>query len=374
MRKDDWKGIYGQKQVISLLNSFIESNKIPHAFLFKGIDGVGKEITAIRFAQVLINSHTNPAARNHINHLIDTLSEPYIKYIFPLPRGKNEDESSGPLEKLTQEDSDFIKEEIGKKINNLYYPIRIPKANQIKINSIRDIKKFLSMDYSEVNYRFILISKAHLMNENSQNALLKSLEEPPDGIVFILSTPYPSALRETIRSRCWLINFQPLVKEDVENILRSEFKVESSLAELVAPFSNGSVIEALNLLQHDFAQLKEKTILILRYAFGRKYDAAFEQLNSVISEQGSDSLKILILMIISWLNDLQKYRAGLDHYFFEDYKETFQKFNSRFSDLKLNEIVYKLDKFASLIQNNININVLSLNIITELSLLTVNKS
>lgn len=374
MRNDDWKGIYGQDTVKSLLNSLIESDKIPNAFLFKGNDGTGKEITAIRFAQALITRHIDSDSNEHIRYFIQNFSEPYIKYIFPLPRGKNETESSGPLEKLTQEENELVKEELKEKANNLYYNVKIPKANQIKISSIRDIKKFLSIDYGEIKFRFVLISKAHLMNEEAQNAVLKNLEEPPDGTVFILFTPYPSLLRETIRSRCWLINFQPLKTEDIENILISEFKIDPDLAKLVSPFSNGSITEALNLLQHDFALLKEKTILILRNAFGKKFDSAFEQFHSVLDEQGSDSLKILILMIISWLNDLQKYRAGLNNFFFEDYKETFQKFNLKFSDLKLNTIVYKLDKCATSIQNNININILSLNIITELSLLTTNKS
>jgi len=118
------------------------------------------------------------------------------------------------------------------------------------------------------------------------------------------------------------------------------------------------------------AMLKEKTILILRYSFGRRYHSALQEFNLVTSEQGSDSYKIVVLMIISWLNDLQKYRSGLGNYFFEDYIETLQKFDLRFSDIKLNEMVYKLDKFASLIKNNINLSTLSLNIITELSTLT----
>lgn len=370
MKNNTWKGIYGQDLAKSLLNSLIKSDKIPHAFLFKGNDGIGKEITAIRFAQALITKNVEPNSREHILHYIQILSEPYVKYIFPLPRGKNETETSGPLEKLTQEESELVREEIKEKVNNLYYSIKIPKANQIKISSIRDIKKFLSLDYRDLNFRFILISRAHLMNDEAQNALLKNLEEPPEGTVFILSTPFPGKLKETIRSRCWVINFQPLKSEDIENILVSVFKTNPDHAKLIAPFSNGSVTEALNLLQHDFTLLKEKTILILRYAFGKRYDSAFDQFNSVLNEQGSDSLKILILMIISWLNDLQKHRAGLNDYFFEEHQETFQKFNLKFSELKLNEIVYKLDKFASLIQNNININTLSLNIITELSLLT----
>jgi DNA polymerase-3 subunit delta' len=227
------------------------------------------------------------------------------------------------------------------------------------------------MDYSEVKFRIVLISDAHLMNEEAQNALLKNLEEPPEGIIFILSTPFPGQLRETIRSRCWIINFQPLKTSEIENILVSNYNIENNLAKSVAPFSNGSITDALNLLQHDMAMLKEKTILILRYSFGRRYHSALEEFNSVTIEHGSESYKILVLMMISWLNDLQKYRAGLSNYFFDDYVETLQKFDLRFSDIKLNEIVFKLDRFASLIKNNINLNTLSLNIIMELSSLTL---
>lgn len=371
MNDDNWQGIYGQDSVKNLLSSLIDSNKIPHAFLFKGNDGIGKEYTAIRFAEALNTRYSRSGTISHINKLIRNLNEPYIKYIFPLPRGKNETESSGPLEKLSQEDNELIKEELKEKIRNPYHKIKIPKANQIKISSIRDIRKFLSMDYSDVKFRIVLISDAHLMNEEAQNALLKNLEEPPEGIIFILSTPFPGQLRETIRSRCWIINFQPLNTGEIENILVSDFSIEKKLAKSVAPFSNGSITEALNLLQHDMAVLKEKTILILRYSFGKRYHSALEEFNSVTSEQGSDSCKILVLMLISWLNDLQKYRAGLKNYFFDDYAETLQKFDLRFSDVKLNEIVFRLDKFASLIKNNINLNTLSLNIIMELSSLTM---
>ncbi len=370
MNHDNWNGIFGQDSVKSLLNSLISSEKIPHAFLFKGNDGVGKEFTALRFAQALNLRYIPSGKEDHINQLIRNLNEPYIKYIFPLPRGRNETETSGPMEKLSQEDSDLIKEELEKKIDNPYHRIRIPKANQIKISSIRDIRKFLSMDYSDIKFRFVLISSAHMMNEEAQNALLKNLEEPPEGIIFILTTPFSERLRETIRSRCWIINFQPLSADDVENILVSDFKIDGQSARSAALFSNGSISEAVNLLQHDLTLLKEKTILILRYSFGRRFHSAFEEFNSVISEQGSESFKILVLMIISWLNDLQKFRAGLTNYFFDDYVETLQKFNLKFSDVELNEIVFKLDKSVSLLKNNVNLNTLTLNIITELSQLT----
>ena len=370
MNDDNWNGIYGQESVKTLLNSLISSEKIPHAFLFKGNDGIGKEFTAIRFAQAINSNYMLPDKGEHISQLIRNLNEPYIKYIFPLPRGRNETETSGPMEKLSQEDNDLIKEELGTKIRNPYHNIKIPKANQIKISSIRDIRKFLSMDYSDLKFRFVLVSSAHLMNEEAQNALLKNLEEPPEGIIFILSTPFPEQLRETIRSRCWIINFQPLKLNDVEKILEEYFNVDKESARSAALFSNGSVTEAVNLLQHDLALLKEKTILVLRYSFGKRFHSALDEFNSVLNEQGSESFKILILMIISWLNDLQKFRAGLTNYFFDDYQETFRKFNLRFSDVELNEIVYKLDRSASLLKNNVNLSTLTLYIITELSRLT----
>lgn len=369
MSNDNWKGIYGQDTVKDLLDSLLSSDKIPHAFLFKGNDGIGKEYTAIRFAQLLNLRYSNKGSHQNISQFIQNLNEPYVKYIFPLPRGRNETEASGPYEKLSQEENEIVKEELKEKIGNPYYPMKIPKANQIKISSIRDIRRFLSMDYSDVKFRFVIISSAHLMNEESQNALLKNLEEPPEGIIFILATPYPEQLRETIRSRCWIINFHTLKTTEVENIIVSEFKIEKRMAKSVAPFSNGSVTNALNLLQYDMAVLKEKTILILRYSFGKRYHSALDEINSFISEQGSDALKMLLLMIISWLNDLQKYRSGITDYFFDDYLETLQKFNLRFSDVRLDEIVFKLDRFASLIKNNINLNTLALNIVTELSLL-----
>jgi len=370
MNVENWNGIYGQDSVKKLLNVLIDSDKIPHAFLFKGNDGVGKDFLAIRFAQGLNARYSNHDSFPHVNQLIRNLNEPYIKYIFPLPRGKNETESSGPYEKLSQEDNELIKEEINEKIKNPYHRINIPRAKQIKISSIRDIRKFLSMDYSDVKYRFILISSAHMMNEEAQNAILKNLEEPPEGTIFILTTPFPEQLRETIRSRCWIINFQPLKTKEVEDVLVTNFNIERKDAKTVAPFSNGSISEAINLLHQEMTVLKEKTILILRYSFGRRYHSALEEFNSATGEQGSEAYKILLLMIISWLNDLQKYRAGLDNYFFDDYAETLHKFDIRFSDVKLNEMVYKLDKFISLLKNNINLNTLSLNIITELSLLT----
>jgi DNA polymerase-3 subunit delta' len=287
-----------------------------------------------------------------------------------LPRGKNESDSTGPTEKLSLDEIQIIKDEISKKIQNPYHKITIPKASNIKISSIRDIKKFLSFDYSDIIYRIVLISDAHLMNEEAQNALLKSLEEPPEGVIFILTTPFPNNLRETIRSRCWVINFQPLSSDDLSKILISKFNIEEKLAKQIAPFSGGSVVNALRLLENAFEELLEKTILILRYSFGKKYYSALNEFSVFLSENNPESIKLLINMIIVWLNDVQKYRYQNNNIYFEGYVETIQKFNKRFPDVDVNFLVSKLEKLATIIHNNVNLNLIVLNIVYELSTLT----
>ncbi|MDR3610501.1 MAG: DNA polymerase III subunit delta' C-terminal domain-containing protein [Ignavibacteriaceae bacterium] len=362
---NNWNGIFGQQTVLEILDKLIASNNIPHAFLFTGINGIGKEYTAVKFTSAL--NETNIPDSKNLDKIISSFAEPYIKYIYPLPRGKNETDDNGPFEKLPLDDLESIQEELQKKINNPYYKLSIEKAYKIKVNSIRDIKKFLSMNYSDIKFRTVLISDAHLMNEESQNALLKNLEEPPEGVIFILVTPYPGLLRETIRSRCWNLNFKPLNNYDLKKILIQFYSIEEELAESVAPFSSGSVTNALNLIENDFNFLLEKTIAILRYSFARKYHSAMDEISYYLKEDSANLLKILIQMIIIWLNDIQKYRIGNKSFFFDKYKETIEKFNSKFPAIDLNDTVAKLDYLGSIIQNNVNLNLIAVNIIFELS-------
>lgn len=362
-----WKGIYGQQSVLAILDKLILSNNIPHALLFTGIDGVGKEYTAIKFA--IAANTIGLINKEYLDQFISNYSEPYIKYIYPLPRGKNETDESTPYEKLSLDDLDLIKEELQKKKENPYYKLSIPKASKIKVNSIRDIKKFLSLNYSDIRYRVVLISDAHLMNDEAQNALLKNLEEPPEGVIFILITPYPGLLRETIRSRCWDMNFSPLNNYELKDVLVTHYKVDSSLAETVTPFSNGSVSNALNLLETDFNFLLEKVISILRYSFAKKYHSAMDEISYFLKEDSANRMRILIQMIIIWLNDIQRQRIGNINYFFAKYTETLEKFNLRFPLINLNDTVVRIDYFGSIIQKNINLNLIAINIIYELSAL-----
>jgi len=365
----NWEGVYGQEPAKEILSQLIISSRIPHAFLFNGPDGVGKYFLSLRFAQ-LLNSQNFPEKSSFVNNQITNLTEPFIKYVIPLPRGKNETDTSGPIEKFNPDEILELKSELEKKIKNPYYKISLNRANIIKISSIREIGKFLSLNYSDIKYRFILISDAHLMNEESQNALLKNLEEPPEGVIFILLTPYPDLLRETIKSRCWRVNLQPLKNEHICRVLMECFDIPEKIAVDVSPFSDGSVTKAIELIENDFENLKEKTISFMRYSLGGKFNSAFNELNPYLSENDAGSIKLLIKMIISWLNDILKHRINVNDFYFNTHLETIIKFNSKFPDIELNEVIKKLDYLSSVIRNNINLNVICLNLVFELASLT----
>ncbi len=373
MNMNKWFGIYGQEPAKQILDNILTSEKIPHAFLFQGAEGIGKFFTALRFAQYLNSAGGNDNNKDIISRHIQNLEEPFVKYIFPLPRGKNETDSSSPTEKLASDELALIREELERKARNPYYKISVPRAVNIKISSIRDIKRFLSFEYADISYRIIIISEAHLMSEEAQNALLKSLEEPPSGVIFIILTSVPSALRETIRSRCWSVNFQPLTDQDTAKILVEYFGTNDNLARKISPFAAGSVKNALDLIDNEFETLLEKTIFILRYSFGGKYHSALEEFAPVLKENNSDSVKLILQLILTWLNDFQKYRYGGSELYFGDYTETLEKFMKRFPDLDVSETVFKIDRLSSLLKNNVNLNIIILNVIYELSYLIPTK-
>ncbi len=357
--------VTGQVRVKKELSKIVESSKLPHAFLFYGINGVGKFHTTLKFIE-LINSKTSLLNDLLINK-IQNLQQPYIKYIFPLPRGKNETASDSALEKLSKETFELYKTELSYKIKNHYYKINLPGANNIKINSIREIKDFLSYDLSDVAYRFIIIEDAHLMSEEAQNALLKSLEEPPQGFIFVLITDKIEQLLATIKSRCLKIHFDPLSDEEIANILIENFKIEAKKATAISYFASGSIYEALKFLDTDIDDAQKIVINILRYCMSNKYSSALKEINNFIAENQIEFLKNLINLIIIWLADVQRKRNYNDRLHFINNLETLEKFVQRYSKASVDNAIEKLSLIYDNILRNLNLNIAILNIIFELS-------
>ncbi len=107
--------IIGQKRVVDTLNKFIDSKQVPHAILFSGTKNVGQHIVAKQFLkELLYKEHLH----KDYNSKIDKLEEPFLKYVFPLPRAKGETPDDMPLSKFSKTELEILQEEIDKKIKN----------------------------------------------------------------------------------------------------------------------------------------------------------------------------------------------------------------------------------------------------------------
>jgi DNA polymerase III subunit delta' len=361
-----WDSVYEQERVKTELKKICKTRRAPHAFIFSGPEGVGKFNTAIQFAKSL-SIAIHPELSEESSKKISELQEPYIKLIHPLPRGKGESSEDSGIEKLGKDVIEEIQLELKKKIGNPFHRISIEGANTIKISSIREIKKYLSLSEAPNTFRFVLILDAHLMNDRSQNALLKSLEEPPENVIFILLTSSKENLLPTVISRCRDLTFDPLSKSLVSKILVSHFDIDKKLANRTSLFAEGSVQKALSLIEYDIEIVLEKTVSILRYSFAKRYQTAFSELNEFASTHSQDSFAFLLRMIRFWMADALRNRKMITDYSFEEFRDTFEKFNQRFSSVDLSIPFSKLENLETMMQKNINLNVLFLNIIFELS-------
>jgi DNA polymerase-3 subunit delta' len=352
-----------QKNAVTIISRLIDSAKIPHAMLFHGSKGVGKFATAVSLIKEL-NSRYG-LDENHLGK-ISSLSEPYIKYVFPLPRGKGETAKDSATSKLSSEVIETVNSEIAKKSGNPFYSMNIPQANNIKINSIRDVRKFLSLEYGDIPVRAIIVEDAHLMNDEAQNALLKSLEEPPEGVVFILITHKPDDLLNTIISRCQKIKFNPLSNNHLIKILTEFFDTSREDAELIAMFADGSVDKAVELLNTEFREMIDRSINVLRYSLAKRYHTALKIFSQTYEEYGNRGVELLIELILKWFSDVQRRKIDLDISRFSSYDDTITKFLDKFPDSNNYEIQLNLESVKNRLSLNLNLNVMILNIIFEI--------
>jgi len=238
-------------------------DRLPHAVIFSGLDGLGKLNTATAFAQLLL-------CDSPVNDL-----------------GCNQCRSCAQFNATTHPDFTLIEpEETGK---------------QIKIDQIRALVNSFSLARHYDRYRIAIISPADAMNPSSANSLLKSLEEPPEQTLIILVTTKLSVLPATIKSRCQHIKFAPpghdmaltwLNNQQIEN----EYNVNILLA-----VANGAPLKALNYADSEQLELRE-VMFTLFYAIGTGKQSPL----SVENQQLKQGITALIQYLYSWVSDLIK--------------------------------------------------------------------
>src|ERR1700724_2076350 len=184
-RPQTFADVVGQQHVTRTLSNAVQSGRVAHAYIFSGARGVAKTTTARILAKAL-NCVKGPAA------------EPC-----------NECDSC---------------REIG--LGNSLDVIEIDAASNRGIDQIRELREMVRYAPASSRYKVVILDEAHQLTGEASNALLKTLEEPPERVVFILATTQAEDLAETIKSRAQLFQFRSLtfkeIAAEIERIVRAE--------------------------------------------------------------------------------------------------------------------------------------------------------
>ena len=223
------------------LSNTVNNNKVPNAFIFSGISGIGKEAHAIEFSAFLnckrVVDKKYPCGDCRSCLKIRSLNHEEIYLIHPTPPPKNKSDSY-PDQKVIEE----IHKSYKQKLQNPYHKIKVGNSKTIPIASIRSLKKKLFFSKSDENWSVVIISDAEKLctqRAEAANSLLKILEEPPERTLFILISSNINLLIPTIQSRCQKIYFKEHSKSELKSYAENHLKFDS-LDEII-DLSMGSI-------------------------------------------------------------------------------------------------------------------------------------
>lgn len=191
------------------------------------------------------------------------------------------------------------------------------ETDAIKIDVVRDVMERTGYRPFEGRRRVVIVREADAMLVASQNALLKSLEEPPPGTMFILTTAKPGALLPTVISRCVRLRFGRLTEAEIADVLEREHGWPARDAQSAAALADGSVGEALALNTEDLSLLREIAVQLLQHtarepAVAARLHASGALVTSGRAERSREELKKILRFLASMLRDIELLRAGAD--------------------------------------------------------------
>jgi DNA polymerase-3 subunit gamma/tau len=257
-RPQVFEDVVEQGTVVKILQEALKQKKIAHAYLFAGPKGTGKTSIARIFAKGL-NCENGPTP------------VPCMKceQCITITNGTNLD------------------------------VIEIDAASNRGIDEIRDLKEKVQYAPVSARYKVYIIDEAHMLTMQAFNALLKTLEEPPENVVFILATTEPEKIPATIISRCERFYFKPISTKGLINKIKEiaqkeNAKITDSAALLIARFATGSLRNALSLLDQAITMFSEINEENIRNLIGIPQDELLKEfLDGIIRKDPKKSLSVI---------------------------------------------------------------------------------
>lgn len=354
-----WDRVIGQEKVKAFLRSPLRKNRLAHAYLFSGREGSGMDAMAFALAEVVLCEKGDAAACSACGSctMFRTFQHPDLFLHFPLPVGRSESSDDDPLAKLSPTDIEILRREVAEKAVNPYHPISIPRANQIKVNSIRQMRRQASLGSFGAGKRVFIILNAEKMTTEASNALLKTLEEPIPGTLIILTTGEPESLLPTVISRCQQVRFDPLDEHEIAVALTGRRGVDAPRARLVGRLAAGSYSRAIRLLEADLSGIRDEAVDLLRTFLHKGRGEILDAVMRMADRQKPDTEELLLLLQ-SWLRDAMLLGAGGSVEVNIDDTATLEKFVQRYPSFDYGAAMETIDRAVSDLYKNVYIHLI----------------
>ena len=312
-----FRDVIGQQQIKESLQGALSSRRISHAYILHGEKGSGKEYIANIFAAALQCEEKG--------------IEPCGKCI---SCKQAESKNHPDIITLTHE-----------------------KPNTISVDDIREqINGDVYIKPYKGPYKIYIINEAEKMNQQAQNALLKTIEEPPAYVVILLLTSNLNALLQTVLSRCVVLNMKPVADELVQKYLMEQLQITDYQAQICVAFARGNIGKAKDLASsEDFENIKQEALSLLKYVDSMEFYeivAAVNKLSKEYKLQLNDYLDIIMV----WYRDVLLFKAtnNPNHLVFRDEVSSIRKVARRSSYEGIEEVLQALEKAKSRISANVN--------------------
>lgn len=326
-----FKDVVGHKNIIEYIQNAVREDKVSHAYILNGERGSGKKMLANLFARTLqCESHgTDPCGMCHSCIQMESGSHPDVIYVHH------------------------------------------EKPNSISVDDIRtQVNNDIMIKPYQGPYKIYIISEADLMTPQAQNALLKTIEEPPEYAVIFLLAENAQQLLPTITSRCVMLKLRNIRDTLIRKYLMEQMGVPDYKADMCAAFAQGNVGRAIMLANSEqFNELREEAVQLLKYM----PDMEMEEIIKAIKRISAYKMEIndYLDIILIWYRDILLYKATqeVDKVVFKDQISFIKEAAKRSSYEGIETVIDALDKAKARLRANVNFDL-----VMELLLLTIKEN